>query len=79
MWGVDTRQDQLKTEWIVDRHYEKKLIDTSIDAQYFRRNRTTCIHAFSRDVPHSSEACIELNEPEAAAGWLDIARSYRFA
>ena len=75
MWGVDTRQGPIEDwngSWTG--YYEKKLIDTSIDAQYFRQ---TVPHVYMRLAEMyliAAEACIELNELEAAAGWLDILR-----
>lgn len=76
MWGVDTRQGPIEDwngSWTG--YYEKKLIDTSVDAQYFRQ---TVPHVFMRLAEMyliAAEACIELGELDEAAKWLDALRA----
>ena len=76
MWGVDTRQGPIEDwngSWTG--YYEKKLIDTKVDAQYFRQ---TVPHTFMRLAEMyyiAAEACIELGELEEAATYLNALRA----
>lgn len=61
MWGVDTRQGPIEDwngSWTG--YYEKKLIDTSIDAQYFRQTVPHVCMRLAEMYLIAAEACILL-------------------
>lgn len=75
MWGVDTRQGPIEDwngSWTG--YYEKKLIDTSVDAQNFPQSVPHIFMRLAEMYLIAAEACIELGELDEAAQWLDALR-----
>ncbi|MDR2968325.1 MAG: RagB/SusD family nutrient uptake outer membrane protein [Tannerellaceae bacterium] len=75
MWGIDSRNGPIEDwngSWTG--YYEKKLIDTSIDAQYFRQEVPHIYMRLAEMYLIAAEACVELGELEEAAKWMDILR-----
>lgn len=76
MWGIDTRQGPIEDwngSWTG--YYEKKLIDTAVDAQYYRQEVPHTFMRLAEMYLIAAEACMELGELEEAAKWLDILRA----
>lgn len=75
MWGIDTRKGPIEDwngSWTG--YYEKKLIDTSVDAQYYAQEVPHVYMRLAEMYLIAAEACMELGELEEAAKWLDILR-----
>lgn len=75
MHGIDTRQGPIEDwngSWTG--YYEKKLIDTSVDAQNFRQEVPWTYMRLAEMYLIAAEACIELGELEEGAKYLDILR-----
>lgn len=75
MWGVDTRQGPIEDwngSWTG--YYEKKLIDTSVDAQYYPQTVPWTYMRLAEMYLIAAEACIELGELEEATTYLDAVR-----
>jgi hypothetical protein len=75
MFGIDTRQGPIEDwngSWTG--YYEKKLIDTSVDAQYYVQEVPWTYMRLAEMYLIAAEACIELGELEEGAKYLDILR-----
>ena len=75
MNGVDTRQGPIEDwngSWTG--YYEKKLIDTKVDAQYFRQEVPHVFMRLAEMYYIAAEACVELGELDEAAGFLNTLR-----
>lgn len=76
MWGIDTRQGPIEDwngSWTG--YYEKKLIDTAVDAQYYRQEVPHTYMRLAEMYLIAAEACMELGELDEAVKWLDILRA----
>lgn len=75
MWGIDTRKGPIEDwngSWTG--YYEKKLIDTAVDAQYYPQEVPHVYMRLAEMYLIAAEACVELGELEEAAKWLDVLR-----
>jgi hypothetical protein len=75
-YGIDTRQGPIEDwngSWTS--YYEKKLIDTSVDGQNFPQVVPWPHMRLAEMYLIAAEACIELDQLEEAAGYLDALRT----
>jgi hypothetical protein len=75
MYGVDTRKGPIEDwngSWTG--YYERKLIDCSVDAQYYRQAVPWTFMRLAEMYTIVAEASVELGELEEAAKYLDILR-----
>jgi hypothetical protein len=76
VYGIDTRQGPIEDwngSWTG--YYEKKLIDTSVDGQNFPQVVPWPHMRLAEMYLIAAEACIELDQLEEAAGYLDALRT----
>lgn len=75
MNGIDTRQGPIEDwngSWTG--YYERKLIDPAVDAQYYPQAVPWTFMRLAEMYLIAAEACVELNQLEEAAGYLDAIR-----
>jgi hypothetical protein len=76
MYGVDTRKGPIEDwngSWTG--YYERKLIDCSIDAQYYPQAVPWTFMRLAEMYTIAAEACVELGELDDAAKYIDILRA----
>ncbi|KAA6330542.1 RagB/SusD family nutrient uptake outer membrane protein [termite gut metagenome] len=75
MYGIDTRKGPIEDwngSWTG--YYERKLIDCSVDAQYYRQAVPWTYMRLAEMYTIAAEASVELGELDDAAKYLDILR-----
>lgn len=75
IWGIDTRKGPIEDwngSWTG--YYERKLVDTSVDGQYYKQKVPWTYIRLAEMYLIAAEACVELNDLEGAAKYLDALR-----
>lgn len=75
MNGIDTRKGPIEDwngSWTG--YYERKLVDTSVDGQYYKQKTPWTYIRLAEMYLIAAEACVELNDLEGATQYLDALR-----
>ncbi|MBD9167855.1 RagB/SusD family nutrient uptake outer membrane protein [uncultured Parabacteroides sp.] len=75
MNGIDTRKGPIEDwngSWTG--YYERKLVDTNVDGQYYKQKVPWTYIRLAEMYLIAAEACVELNDLEGAAQYLDALR-----